>query len=121
MNRATLRILMIVLTVITAAIHLILGVRFIGDGFFGVLFILNGVGFLTLLYLVLRPISGFVGREALLHYGLMGFSAITILAWLVMNGDFTDVFGVATKVVELLLIVVTWMHLRAIDRESALG
>ncbi len=121
MNRASLRILMIVLTVITAAIHLFLGVRFIGDGFFGILFILNGIGFFTLLYLVLRPISSFVGREALLHYGLMGFSAITILAWLVMNGDFSNVLGVATKVVELLLIVVTWMHLQAINGKRAVG
>ena len=114
MNRASLRILMIVLTLITAVIHLFLGVRNIGDGFFGFLFILNGLGFLSILYLVLRPFSIFVGREALLHYDLMAFSAVTILAWLVVNGDFTDFFGVGTKVVELLLIVVTWMHLQAV-------
>lgn len=114
MNRSSLRILMIILTVITAAIHLFLGVRFIGDGFFGVIFILNGIGFLGTLFLVLRPVSFLVGRDSLLHYGLMGFAAVTILAWLVMNGDFTDLVGVFTKIVELLLIVVTWLHLQAV-------
>jgi hypothetical protein len=107
------------LTVITAAIHLFLGIRFISDGFFGILFVLNGIGFLAILFLVLRPVSVFAGREALLHYGLIGFAAVTILAWLVVNGDFTDVAGVATKVVELFLIVVTWLHLRALQAEAA--
>lgn len=119
MNCSSLRIIMIILAVITAAIHLFLGVRFIGDGFFGVLFILNGIGFLGLLFLVLRPVAFLVGREALLHYVLMGFAAVTILAWLVMNGDFTDLVGMFTKIVELLLIVVTWLHLQAVKGQSA--
>jgi hypothetical protein len=109
---------MIVLTVITAAIHLFLGIRFISDGIFGILFVLNGIGFLVLLFLVLRPVSIFVGRDALLHYALVGFAAVTILAWLFVNGDFTNVVGVATKVVELLLIVVTWLHLRVFKGEA---
>ena len=119
MNRSSLRLLMIILTVITAAIHLFLGVRFIGDGFFGVLFILNGIGFLVTLFLVLRPLSFLVGREALLHYELMGFAGVTILAWLVINGDFSDLIGVLTKIVELLLIVVTWLHLQAVKGQTA--
>ena len=119
MNRSSLRILMIILTIITAVIHIFLGVRSIGDGFWGFLFILNGIGFLGLLFLVLRPFSFLVGRETLLHYALMGFAAVTILAWLVINGDFTNLAGVFTKIVELFLIIVTWLHLRAVQGNTS--
>ncbi len=112
MNKSTLRTLIIVFTLITALIHLILGIGSLGDGFFGVLFLLNTVGFLVLLVALLRPFAFLQGQERLVHYGFMAFAAVTILAWLVLNGDFTNILVLVTKIDELLLIIVLWLHLQ---------
>ena len=114
MNRSTLRTLIVVFTLITAVIHLVLGFGSLGDGFFGVLFILNTVGYLALLVALLRPLAFLQGQEKLVHYGFMAFAAVTIIAWLVMNGDFTNPIGLVTKIDELLLIVVLWLHLQGL-------
>ena len=113
MNRATLRTLIVVFTLITALIHLILGIGSLGVGFFGILFLLNAIGYIVLLVALLRPFSFLQGQERLVHFAFMAFAAVTIIAWLVMNGDFTSILVVVTKVDELLLIVVLWLHLQA--------
>ncbi|MCO6453185.1 MAG: hypothetical protein J5I90_20560 [Caldilineales bacterium] len=48
MSRSTLRILIIIFTLITAAIHLLLGFNFFADTL-GKLFVLNGLGYVILL------------------------------------------------------------------------
>jgi hypothetical protein len=113
MKSSTLRTLIILFTMITAVIHLVLGLGSLGDGFFGVLFILNAIGFLVLLVALLRPFAFLEGQEKLVHYGFMAFAAVTIIAWLVLSGDFTAALDVVTKIDELLLIVVLWLHLQA--------
>lgn len=105
MNRATLRVAIVVLTLITAGIHLFLGIRF-SD----ILFLLNAIGYAVLLVALLRPFSFLSGQENLVHYAFMAFAAVTIIAWLVMNGDFSDPLGVGTKIDEILLIVALWLH-----------
>jgi hypothetical protein len=107
MNKSTLRTLIIVFTLITALIHLIAGIRFTDY-----LFILNALGYLVLLVAVLRPFAFLQGQERLVHYGFIAYTAVTIIAWLVINGDFTNPLGVGTKIVELLLIIVLWLHLQ---------
>jgi hypothetical protein len=97
-----------VFTLITALIHLFAGIRNAD-----LLFILNGVGYLVFLYALLRPFAFLKGQESLVYYGFMAYTAVTILAWLVINGDFTNPVGVVTKIVELLLIVVLWLHMRS--------
>jgi hypothetical protein len=53
MNTSTLRLAIAVLTVITALVHL--GLAIVLTGTMQIMFILNGIGFLVLLYLMLRP------------------------------------------------------------------
>ncbi len=120
MSRATLRSVILILGLITALIHLVLlniGIyRFRGS--IDVLFTLNGLGYLALLVALLRPPEFLAGRETLVHYAFIAFTAVTILAWLVINPDFTNPVGVITKVDELLLIVALWLHMRA-EKEAA--
>lgn len=113
MTRSTLRTLIVVFSLITALIHLILGIGSLGNGFLGALFLLNTIGFLVLLVALLRPFAFLQGQERLVHYGFIAFTAVTILAWLVLNGDFTNILAVVTKIDELLLIIVLWLHLQS--------
>lgn len=115
MNRSTLRIAIIVLTLITAGIHLYLNVRM---GRFDPAFTANGLGYLALMVALFMPppfLAGMLkGREALLHYIYMGFAAITIIAYFAISAQaFTDPIGLFTKADEVLLIIALWLHLRA--------
>lgn len=109
MSASLRRNLIIVLTLITALIHIVLlNVLIIGDGGgFSPLFTLNGLGFLALLYAYLKNIPA--GRKGLVRWAFIAYTAITILAWLVLNGDFGDPVGVVTKVDELALLVLLVM------------
>ena len=115
MNRSTLRTAIIILTLITAGIHLYLNVR---SGHFEPAFTANALGYLALMVALFMPppfLAGMLkGRETLLHYVYMGFTAITIIAYFVISAQaFTDVLGLIAKADEVLLIVALWLHLRA--------
>jgi hypothetical protein len=105
MSRSNLRFAIVVLTLITAIIHLVIGLRLQG-----VPFILNGLGFFALLIGFIRTPPILEGREDLITYVYIGYTAITILAWVVLNGDFSDLVGVGTKLVEILLILALGLH-----------
>ena len=114
MSKSMLRVAVIVLTLITAGIHLYLGVASIGDPSIRtltILWLLDGAGYLILLGGVLGITPVLKDNKALAHYALMGIAAATILAWYAL-GDRTSMFGIAIKVEELLLIIATFMHLR---------
>ena len=113
MNRAMLRTAIIVLTVATAFIHGVL--LNLGMGTIDPAFTLNALGYLALLAALFFVRLPFLqGREALLHYALIGFTAVTIVAYFVINqSPFTDGLGLAAKADEVLLIVAVWLHLRA--------
>ena len=100
----------IVLTVLTALLHLVLGMGFFQD-MLGKLFVLNGLGYLALLA-ALYFLPQFAGQRSLVRWALMAFTAVTIVAWLVMNGDFSDMTGLATKAIEVALIVVLYLDSR---------
>ena len=115
MNRSTLRTAIIILTLITAGIHLYLNVRI---GHFDPAFTANALGYLALMVALFMPppfLAGMLkGRETLLHYVYMGFAAITIIAYFVISAQaFTDVLGLIAKADEVLLIIALWLHLRA--------
>lgn len=105
----------IVLTLITGAIHLFLGIGSLTDpGFMslGILFIINAIGYAGLLAAVLGRIPFIPARAA--HWLLMGFAAVTILAYFGMNGlQGLSPLALITKLDELLLIVAAFLHLRA--------
>jgi hypothetical protein len=101
------RTVITVLTVITALVHLVV----LNLTEFSLLFALNGLGYLALLWALFNPPAFLAGRSKLVHYAFMGYALVTIIAWVVLNGDFSDPIGVGTKIVEVLLIVALWQHM----------
>jgi hypothetical protein len=113
MNLTTLRAAIAVLTLATAGIHGIL--LNIGMGTLDPAFTLNAIGYLVLMGVLLFVRLPFLkGREALVHYAYMAFTAVTIVAYFAINeSPFTNPLGLVTKAIEVLLIVALWLHLRA--------
>lgn len=105
----SVRIGIIILTLATALIHLTLN-------FHDVIFILNGLGYLTLVAaLFLRvPIQFVSQNRALVRWAFIAFTAITILGWLAI-GDKTlpnGMLGYITKVIEIILIALLFIETR---------
>ena len=76
-------------------------------------FLANGVGYLLLLgaFLLTRTSQGQWGR--IVQYLLMAFAAGSIVAWVVVNqGRFLLPLSIFDKVIEALLIIALWLHLR---------
>ena len=111
MSSSTLRILVLIFGAITALVHLSLGIRFLGGGTLPILFLLNAAGYAILTAVVVFDLLP--AQRALAHYALMAFAAVTIVAYFVMNGFGADPTGLITKLDEVLLIIVTFLHLRA--------
>lgn len=109
MSAASRRTAIIGLTSITAIIHLLvlnLGIYQL-KGSIDLLFTLNGLGFFALLYAYLNDIPA--GRKSLVRWAFIAYTLVTILAWVVINGDFNNPIGVFTKAVEVLLVIVLWL------------
>lgn len=79
MNRTALRISIILLTLATAGIHLYRSETA------GILFVLNGLGYLGLLIALLIKVPFLDGRERIIHYVFIGYTAVTILAWVAIG------------------------------------
>lgn len=111
MNTSTLRLSIAILSIITALIHL--GLAFVLTGGMQIMFILNGIGFLVLLYALLRPPAALAGMRNLVHYALIALAGMTIIGYFAVNGFKPDDYlGLFTKLVEVLLAVAVFMHLR---------
>jgi len=110
MNRSTLRAVILVAGLITALVHLVL--LNVAMGTVDPLFTLNGLGFLALLAALFLNLPVVSKQRALVHWVFMGFTAVTVAAWVVMGRPYTPL-GYATKVVELVLIAALYLHLRA--------
>lgn len=113
MSRSTSRLVIVITTLITATVHLIvLNIPFIRDtGSPDILFTLNGLGYLGLLVLFLWNPSIVAERRELFHYAFMGFTLVTILAWVAMGSR--DLVGYGTKLDEVILVVALWQHMGA--------
>ena len=86
----------IVLTIGTALIHLYLGLQ----GF--PLFILNGLGYLTLLAALTLPIPRISEYRSLTRWVLAGYAALTVFLWILVGAR--NFIGYTDKVIELALI-----------------
>ena len=113
MSQSNLRIIILITGLFTALVHLVLLSVLIGSP--APQFILNGIGYLVLLALFWFNPSFVAGNRGLLHYAFMGFTAVTIIAWIAI-GDKSDPVGYLTKLSEVILLVALWMNLR---RENA--
>ena len=94
-------------TLITAVIHLSLG---------GTLFILNGLGFIGLGAALLLPIPFLQPWKEAVRWLLAGYTLLTIILYFIFhpNGSWQqDGLGVATKFIEillLLLLIYSWQE-----------
>jgi hypothetical protein len=86
----------IVLTIGTAMIHFYLGLH----GF--PLFILNGLGYLTLLAALTLPIPRISDYRSLIRWVLVGYTTLTIFLWILV-GARTSI-GYADKIIEIVLV-----------------
>lgn len=99
-NFGALQIGIVILTVTTALIHITLL-------FPNAMFILNGLGYLTLLAVYFLPIEMFQERHNLVRWAFILFTAVTILGWIAI-GDKSwpgGALGYITKIVEIFLII----------------
>ncbi len=110
MNRSSLRAVILVTGLITAVVHLVL-LNFV-MGKIDILFTLNGLGYLALLAALFLNLPVVSKQQPLVHWAFMAFTAVTIVAWIVMGRPYT-LLGYLTKLDELILIVALYMHLRA--------
>ncbi len=94
------RIVISILALLTAGIHFSLL-------FPDLLFILNGLGYLTLLAAYLLPVPIARDNRGLVRWVFIGFTAVTIIAWIVI-GDKSwpaGAVGYVTKAIEVLLVI----------------
>lgn len=97
---AVLLVAIVAATLTTAYIHFTLG---------GMLFLLNALGYVTLAALLVLPL-GFLQRlRPLVLLALMGYTAATIVGWLVMGPYFTLAY--ITKAIEVGLIALIAIEL----------
>ena len=115
----------IVLALITAVLHLLAAFdKQLFPDSPDPLFILNGVGYIGLLGAYFLPIAFFQQKHNLVRQGFMGYTVLTIVAWLVIWVGFSvirdgipffshdSVYGVPAKIAEVIL----FFQLRA-DKE----
>jgi hypothetical protein len=111
---AFLSVGIVLLTLFTAGCHLYLGVNGLRRplSIFTVLFLLNGLGYLTLLAALTLPIPRLSGYRHVVRRALAGYAALTVVTWvtLVITIHFGAIpLAYVTKVVELTLIFVLWL------------
>jgi hypothetical protein len=102
--------LIIILTLITAAVHLSF---FISDPSGGLIYGLNALGYVLLLALLYLPIPSLTPFHTIVRRLLMGFTALTIIAYLifgVVNHEWTVPLGPIDKVIEVILIGLLWQE-----------
>ncbi|MCX7975478.1 MAG: hypothetical protein N2646_00240 [Bellilinea sp.] len=95
--------LIILLTMATAGIHFSLL-------FPDVVFILNGLGFLSFAAAYFLPISIFIQKRKWIAWAYMGYTLLTILLWVVIGERST--LGFATKAIEVALLISVWIDYR---------
>ena len=109
-NFNNLSYVIIILTLLTAGIHLFLGLTLPDT-----LFILNGLGYIALL-IGLYFVPQLAGMRKWIRWVFILYTAVTIILFFVFQGAdaFSSVLGLVTKVIELALIVLLWLD-RGVD------
>jgi hypothetical protein len=98
-----LRVGIVLLTLATALIHLQLA-------FPDPAFILNGLGYLALLAALYLPVPRLARYRNIVRWVLIGFTALTILLWIVL-GARTPI-GYVDKAIEIALILLLLLDAR---------
>lgn len=106
----------ILLALGTAITHLFLGFQLTSFGGYGlgILFILNGIGYVGLTALLYLPVRALEPYRGVIRYVLIGFAALTILLWIPFGTK--DTVGYLNKVNEIALIVLLVVESRLARR-----
>lgn len=101
------RYMIILLTVVTGLIHLVVLGFLFGEP--QLLTILNGLGYLALI-IALYFIPQLAGMRSLIRWALIGYAAVTFILYFFLDSNpFGNVLGLATKAMEIVLIVLLLM------------
>ncbi len=96
------------LTVVTAVIHVVLGI--ISGGSFMVIFLLNGLGYLALLA-GLYFLPQLAGQRSMVRWAFLAFTAVTFILYFVFNWpEIWNPMGIVDKLVELVLIILLFQE-----------
>jgi hypothetical protein len=105
MSKSNMRIAVIALTVVTILIHLSLLLP---------PFLANAVGYAVLLVIFFKwlKLPFLAGRDKMVWYVFMGYTALTIVLYFVVNGGqaFSNPMGLVDKAAEVLLLAALWLH-----------
>jgi hypothetical protein len=102
-TNAVLRAGITALTLATAFIHLQLA-------FPDPVFILNGLGYLTLLAALYLPVSRLARHRNVVRWVLVGYTALTILLWVLFGARIP--IGYIDKAIEITLILLLLLEAR---------
>jgi len=102
-TNAVLRIGIVVLTIITALVHLSLN-------FPDPVFILNGLGYLALLAALYLPVPQAAPYRSLVRWVLIGYTALTVILWIAIG--LRTPTGYLTTLDEVVLILLLLLDTR---------
>ena len=98
----------IILTTITALIHLYLSFQFPNGP--DPAFLLNAIGYFTLLSAIYAPLPGLARYRSLCCWLLIAYAALTIVLWLFFGAN--SWIAYVDKAVEVALILLVWAETR---------
>lgn len=96
----------ILLTTLTALIHLGLSFQFV-DGP-DLIFLLNGLGYLVLVAALYAPIPALASYRLYVRWLLIGYTALTVILWFRFGASTTIAYF--DKAIEVFLIILLWFE-----------
>ena len=99
-----LRSAIVALTIATGVIHLTLG---------GLLFTLNGLGYLTAAIAMAVPLELAIRYRGVVRLGLIGYATTTIVGWYLMGPRYETAY--VAKAIEVALIALLAIEIRRLD------
>lgn len=96
----------IILTALTALIHLFLSFQFSGGP--DLIFLLNGLGYFVLLFALYSSNTKAIEYRIYTRWILLGYTALTVILWFLFGARTTLAY--VDKLIEVTLIVLLWLE-----------
>jgi hypothetical protein len=103
---STLRIGILILSLLTALIHIYLAFQFPNGT--DIIFVLNGLGYLGLAALLYLPLPSMQRYRPLVRWMLIGYTALTVILWVLIGAR--NAIAYFDKLIELGLMALLWME-----------
>lgn len=107
-----MKLFIALLTAATGILHLLIGLNIgIGFGAINWMLVLNGVGYLVLLFLFWTAAGS---RRGTIRWILLAYTLITLIGYFVINADanfgLNNTWGLIIKAIELLLVILLFLY-----------